>query len=45
MEKLTDNDIKQILFLHRQGNGRCRLIKNLFRLEDWELQTIIDAHF
>lgn len=41
---LTNKDIQEILYLSKQGNGRKRLITNLFRITEEELQEILDKY-
>ena len=40
---LTDQDIQQIKFLSKQGNGRWDLICNLFRINKEELMQILQT--
>jgi len=44
MNKLTEQDIKEILYINKQGNGRHNLICNLYCISKGTLQKIIDAH-
>ena len=42
MKKLSDKDIKDILFLSKQGNGRHNLICNLYKLSKEELYKLLN---
>ena len=44
MNKLTKEDIQEILYINKQGNGRHNLICNLYRLSKCELQNILNNH-
>lgn len=41
MEHLSKRDIKEILFLNKQGNGRHNLICNLYKLTKEELYSLL----
>lgn len=41
---LSKKDIADIIYLSKQGNGRHRLIKNLFRLNDRQLSLILSNY-
>ena len=44
MNKLTKEDIQEILYINKQGNGRHNLICNLYRLSKSELQNILNNY-
>lgn len=42
-KNLSEDEIKEILYLSKQGNGRVRLICNLYRITKSELQLILSS--
>ena len=44
MNKLTKEDIQEILYINKQGNGRHNLICNLYKLSKSELQNILNDY-
>jgi hypothetical protein len=45
IDHLTFQDVSQILYISKQGNGRVNLILNLFNLKPSELSAILDNNF
>jgi hypothetical protein len=45
IEHLSHQDIEQILYVSKQGNGRVNLLLNLFQISPSQLQSIIDNNY
>jgi len=41
---LTKDDLREIVYLSKQGGGRSRLICNLYRLDKIELSNILKQY-
>ena len=44
IKTLSKEDLEQILYISQQSSGRYRLIKNLWCLNNQELQYILDNY-